>query len=360
MPKPVILVADQVANSHFPSVARPRQDYEELARKLGADICCNRPLNHPFYKIIRKIDKHIKLDLLAASQVARHINEYELLLSLSEKLAIPTAAFLSLLRKDTPHFVIAHKLSSGYKKSLFKLWHLQHNFHHVITISQAQTEYAIHHLGLAPGQVHPIFDKVDHHFFKPQRTPLEDFIFAVGLEQRDYQTLISATKTTGIQLVILANSRWSSYKNRLPKAENATYLTKHVPFQELRDLYAQAKLVVLPLENVDYAAGVNSALEAMAMGKPLIASQTTGIAEYLRHGETTWGVEPGNIPALRDAILSLWHRPQEQRRLGCNARQLVEEQMNLDIYVNNVVDIVQKETKEVHKLKAPTYLERKQ
>ncbi len=342
MSKPVILVADQVLNSHCPAEERPRQDYEELAKKLGADICCNPSRNNPVYTIIQKFDKHIKLDLFAASQAARRLHEHNLLLSTSEKLAIPTAAFLKLRHKDTPHFVIAHKLSSGYKTGLFKLWPLQRYFHHVITVSQAQAKYAIDHLGLAPGQVHSIFDKVDHHFFKPQRTTLEDFIFAVGLEQRDYQTLISATKNTSIRLVILANSRWSSYKNRLPKAENATYLTKHLPFNELRDLYAQAKLVVLPLENVDYAAGVNSALEAMAMGKPLIASQTTGIAEYLRHGETTWGVEPGNIPALRDAILYLWHRPQEQKRLGCNARQLVEEQMNLDIYVDQVTQILQK------------------
>ncbi len=344
MKKPVILVADQVSNSHLSSIERPRQDYEELAKRLGAVICCDNSYNRLYYKIIHKIDKRIKLDLLAASQTVRHINEYNLILSTSEKLAIPTAALLKLKHKTTPHIVIAHKLSSGFKTKLFRLWPLQKYFNHVITVSRAQANYAVRHLGLSPNHVHSLFDKVDHQFFKPQQVVPEDFILTVGMEQRDYQTLIQATQDTRIRLVILANSRWSSNKNRLPRAENAYYLTTHLPYHQLRDLYAKAKLVVLPLENVDYAAGVNTALEAMAMGKPLIASQTKGITEYLRHDETAWSVEPGNVRAMRDGILHLWHNAKDQIRLGDNARQAVEERMNLEIYVDNIAAIIQKAT----------------
>jgi glycosyltransferase involved in cell wall biosynthesis len=184
-----------------------------------------------------------------------------------------------------------------------------------------------------------VYDKVDHRFFHPFGDETLDFVLVVGQEQRDYKTLVQALSGTGIRLVVVASSPWSTSGCDTSGLGEATVLS-HIPYRELRSLYSQARLVVAPLFDVDYAAGANAVLEAMAMGKPLVVSRSTGITDYVVHGETGLYVAPRNAAELRDAVLFLWENPQERLRLGCNARQAVEEGMNLDCYVDRVAEIV--------------------
>jgi glycosyltransferase involved in cell wall biosynthesis len=238
-----------------------------------------------------------------------------------------------------PHVVIGHRLSSIFKSPFFRLWQLHRNFSRVVCVCRAQLDFAVNELGLSESRVDFVYDKVDHHFFHPLTVNTDDYILAVGREQRDYQTLSRALSGTGLKLIIVASSPWSTYRPHINKTENVTVLSR-ISYQALRDLYARARLVVVPLFEVDHAAGVNTLLEALAMGKPAIVSRTQGITDYVTDRETGIYVSPGAVAELRDAILSLWEHPGEVRRLGENGRQAVEEDMNLDTYVNKIVQIV--------------------
>ena len=77
------------------------------------------------------------------------------------------------------------------------------------------------------------------------------------------------------------------------------------------------------------------------MAKPVIVSRTRGIEDYIVDNENGRFTPPGDIAQLREQILTLWEQPGEQVRLGENARQAVEETMNLDIYVRKVVQIIE-------------------
>jgi glycosyltransferase involved in cell wall biosynthesis len=235
--------------------------------------------------------------------------------------------------------MIGHKLSSGYKLPLLRIAAQRKAFDHVICVCRAQADFAVDQLGVPAHAVDFVHDKVDHHFFRPLREQELDFVLVVGQEQRDYTTLLHALSGTGIKVVAVASSPWSTSSLDKSRLAEATVVS-HIPYRELRNLYSQARLVVVPLFDVDYAAGVNTALEAMAMGKPLVVSRSQGITDYLVHGETGLYVAPGDAAELRGAVLSLWEHPQERLRLGSNARQAVEEGMNLDCYVERVAHIV--------------------
>jgi glycosyltransferase involved in cell wall biosynthesis len=186
-----------------------------------------------------------------------------------------------------------------------------------------------------------VYDKVDHRFFSPSLEKPGDYLLAVGREQRDYQTLIEAISGTNINVLIIAFSPWSTSSSAVTgQAPENIQVCGQVTYNTLRELYAGARLVVVPLFDVDYAAGVNSVLEAMAMAKPAIVSSTQGIADYIQEAETGMYVPCGDPEALRETILSLWENAHEQMRLGSNARQAVVESMNLDIYVDRIASIV--------------------
>ncbi len=57
-------------------------------------------------------------------------------------------------------------------------------------------------------------------------------------------------------------------------------------------------------------------IESMASGTPVICSRLGGLAEMVRHGETGFLVEPGNVAELRDRIRAVLAGRRPARCLG--------------------------------------------
>ena len=67
-------------------------------------------------------------------------------------------------------------------------------------------------------------------------------------------------------------------------------------------------------------------LEAMAHGKPVVATRAGGLPDKVRPGETGWLVEPGVAPALAGALAESLAEPADTlARFGAAGRRLVEE-----------------------------------
>jgi glycosyltransferase involved in cell wall biosynthesis len=103
---------------------------------------------------------------------------------------------------------------------------------------------------------------------------------------------------------------------------------------EVAALYRRAAVVCLPSVDVTcYGRRVAisellglAAIESMASGTPVVCSRLGGLAEVVRHGETGFLVEPGNVAELRDRIATVLAGRRLARRLGDNARLLASEQ----------------------------------
>lgn len=65
-------------------------------------------------------------------------------------------------------------------------------------------------------------------------------------------------------------------------------------------------------------------MEASACGTPTVASDSPGLRETVRHGETGYLVPHGDVEALADALLRVME-PQNRDRLGLAARSMAEE-----------------------------------
>ena len=92
-------------------------------------------------------------------------------------------------------------------------------------------------------------------------------------------------------------------------------------------LLREATIFCLPTR---YGEGVpRSLLEAAATGLGLVATDTPGCREVIRHRETGLLVPPGNQRALEDAVAELLADPSLRARLGAAARALVEREFAL-------------------------------
>jgi len=123
--------------------------------------------------------------------------------------------------------------------------------------------------------------------------------------------------------VVIAGDGPSS--DQLKQLANTLAVTDCVTFtgfrEDVGDLLAACDLVILP----SLREGLSmSLLEAMAAGKPIIATSIGSQREVASHGEMALLVPPADATALRNAILRLAGDPALMARLGANARAVYE------------------------------------
>lgn len=169
-------------------------------------------------------------------------------------------------------------------------------------------------------------------------------ICAVGLEFRDYPTLIEAVRDLDVEVVIAAASPWSKRADTTAGREIPPNVrVQRFSQYDLRQLYADSCFLVMPLYDVPFQAGVTALLEAMAMERAVICSRTSGQTDVVVEGETGVYVHPGDAKVLRAAIKHLLSHPEEAARMGRAGRVRVEHEMSLDRYVERLNQYVQVE-----------------
>ncbi len=110
---------------------------------------------------------------------------------------------------------------------------------------------------------------------------------------------------------------------------NHTTFTGRIPTEQAPEYLAACDILTSPhVHNHDGSAFFGSPtklFEYMAMGKPIVASGISQLAEILEHGKTAWLVPPGDPAALADGIVCLINDPTLCQRLGAETRAEVVE-----------------------------------
>jgi glycosyltransferase involved in cell wall biosynthesis len=74
-------------------------------------------------------------------------------------------------------------------------------------------------------------------------------------------------------------------------------------------------------------------IEAFAAGRPVVASATGGIADWLTDGQSGLCVPPGDVNALAGALEQLLADPAKQRAMGAAGREMVNERFSVEHHV---------------------------
>jgi glycosyltransferase involved in cell wall biosynthesis len=166
---------------------------------------------------------------------------------------------------------------------------------------------------------------VDDGWFSPRPAPDgRPSVLAVGKDlARDYATFVEAVAPLDVEAEIVALPR-----NVEGLTIPAAVRVRQRSLIELRDLYARAACVVIPQYGDDFTYGADGGLtvllEAMAMGRPAVATDRELVREYVDHDVEALLVPPEDPAALRGAIESVLADRDLAVRLGSAARARVE------------------------------------
>ncbi len=92
-------------------------------------------------------------------------------------------------------------------------------------------------------------------------------------------------------------------------------------------------------------------LEAMVMGKPVVATNVGGIPDVVVDGKTGYLVAPGDPPALAEAVLKLALDPQLRSSMGAAGQQRITEQFSAATMVRKIVEVYEEQIR----LKLPNF-----
>jgi glycosyltransferase involved in cell wall biosynthesis len=328
-------LAEQVAAGN-----RPRADYCVIAEHTDADIVdVGRALGESG-RLGRVLHRVGGAGLLLGWYVFRRRRVYDVLLTDGEQVGIPLALLTRVFGKGgSRHVMIVHVLSVPKKARLIRVARLAGQIDRYVVYCTRQAEFVRDQLGVPSERVVLSTFMVDTEFFSPDRvqTTKRRMICSAGLERRDYPTLMAAVEGLDVEVVIAAASPWSkqpdsSADRPLPSNVEIRRLT----LNELRQLYAESMFVVMPLQDVDFQAGITTILEAMSMGLPVVCTRTSGQTDTIVDGKTGVLVPVGDVQALAAAIQRLIDEASTVERIGRQARSWVEAHADVDVYARTV------------------------
>ena len=153
----------------------------------------------------------------------------------------------------------------------------------------------------------------------------DGYVYAAGSSFRDWPTLIDAVAQAGCRAIFSATGELE-----IPAAarDRIQVLPQQSP-ENGRRLMARASLVAVSMMDTHLSGGPLILLDAMAMGKAVVATVVNGTRDYFTD-ETGIGVPPADPARTAEAIRRLMADPDLRQKLGTAARSYVRERFTTD------------------------------
>ena len=132
-------------------------------------------------------------------------------------------------------------------------------------------------------------------------------------------TLLAAYRSiAGAPPLVVIGAQWADTPAEFPT--NVTVL-RNLPHAAVMAAWARASLAIVPSVFPDPCPTV--AMEAMACGLPIVASDGGGLPDLVDDGITGLLVPPANVRALREALAAMANKPDLAKQMGAAGRQKV-------------------------------------
>lgn len=160
------------------------------------------------------------------------------------------------------------------------------------------------------------------------------YVYAAGWAHRDWDTLVAALCEARLPAVLAPGHTLALP----PDAEDFISVIEMPSPARGREFAAGARLVAAVMKETELPSGPLVLLDAMGMGKAVVASDVNGTRDYVRAGETALVVRPGDSAELAAALRTLWDDDALRVSLATNARAELLERGAVPHFWKNLSD----------------------
>lgn len=182
---------------------------------------------------------------------------------------------------------------------------------------------------------------IDESFFVPEPLPEHPCVLSIGTDRdRDWDTLLKvyariheALPEAELLLQAAADIAVPDYVTQLPRMD----------FAELRRVYARSSVVVIAVRPNLHVSGLTVSLEARATGRPVVATRTVGMEDFMTDGRDVSLVDTGDPDALATETLRLLRDRKAAEEMGRGGRTQVEDHFTTTALVADLARLMRLE-----------------
>ena len=220
----------------------------------------------------------------------------------------------------------------------------------LITVSKASALKIEETFGIPAQDLEVVYNGIDTDIFRPMpevEAEPRSIVWVGNSEDRNkgVKYLLEAAallRDEGVDFRLVLKDRDRRHLKYAPSLLNqyklgtrTTFLTR-MPVGELARLYNRAEIVVSP--SLFEGFGLPAA-EAMACGRPVIATTGGAFPEVIEDGVSGVLVPPGDARALADAMRCLLDNPAERERLGKGGRERIVSTFNWPLAAEQTLEV---------------------
>jgi glycosyltransferase involved in cell wall biosynthesis len=205
-------------------------------------------------------------------------------------------------------------------------------------LSRPQVDEVRAWLGSDAPPVHHLPFGIDEEFYAFAEYPGRPRVVSIGGDRdRDPATLFAALELVrrsrpDVECIVQS-------KSPLPAPAGVQKIDS-VPHAEARAMYASASVVAVATRHNLHASGMTVALEAMSVGRPVVACATPGMGDYVPDGVTGALVAPGDHVSMAARILELLSDREAAEAMGRRGREHVVQAHTTTTMCRRLVEIV--------------------
>ena len=176
--------------------------------------------------------------------------------------------------------------------------------------------------------------------YQKQDTDKKHIIFVGNDSNKDFEKVkLISKQLPELDFKIISNNKiFDEFHSKNVEVIKGEWGKNYLEDEDLRHLYLNSKLSIIPLFEGTQPSGQSVALQSMSMGVPVLISKTKGFwdPEIFKHNKNIYFVSENSVEDWVSSIKYCLENYKNMIEISTNAKTLVEEEYNLDIFYNNL------------------------
>jgi glycosyltransferase involved in cell wall biosynthesis len=168
----------------------------------------------------------------------------------------------------------------------------------------------------------------------------EEYIFAGGYTNRDYECLFKAAKSINHKFLFICSG--SDQIDEVNQKPDNVRILRETSARDFNGYLKNSKIVIIPLKGKTGSSGQMVALAAMLFKKPIIYTNIDSVSQYFEDGVSGIPYEINDAEDLSNKIHRLLADPQLRETLGAKAYKTYYEKYHISKYCESLADLISK------------------